>query len=277
MKKVLVVCALLALATAANADSRIFLTKGGASIPVGLDNFANALIPTVSSVDSNNTMTNRYDYATAAGDLGLHTIHQIAVTDFGAYPGTGAFPTNTAAGDTSFVVGDVAYIWFQFNRDASGNFLLDAGDKLNGLKLTGDGADFTAAWYLQNDGVVYNTKRWDGNATPPGYPEWISHRGTTQTLVGVNAAGLTNAGADQTWNLFSGKNGGGIGASTQGRIALLGAIRFEGAGTFSFTLNEYNYANNATGPMWMPTGITVTPEPASMILLALAGLLIRRR
>jgi len=285
MKKVLIVCALLALATVASANVRIFLTLAGQSDNIGLDNFGSALIPTVSSVDPNNVMTNRFDYANADFTAGLHTINQTAQADLGP-TGNGLYPSNSQAGITTIAAGQTAYIWLQFNRDGAGTYAACGGDKLNGLKLQGSGsASFTAAWYMQNDGVIANNKRWDGTATPPNYPEWITHNGQTETMVGVNAAGLVNNATDAGWNLYVGKNGGSANPTTQGRIALLGAIKFDAnqSGTFNIVFPEseynlnYSFANNATDTFALPTGIVVTPEPASLALLGLAGLLIRRR
>jgi len=282
MRKILVVCALLALATVASANVRIFLTLANDGSNIGLDQFGNALIPSVAAVDPNGIPSNPYDYSNADFTPGLHTINQTAQADFG-HSGNGLFPGTTQAGITTIAAGQTAYIWLQFNRDANANYVACTGDKLNGLKLQGQGVNFTAAWYPQVDGVLYSSKRWDGTITQPGTPEWFSHNGQTETMVGVNAHGLVNSSGDETWNLFVGKNGGTANPSTQGRIALLGAIHFEGTGTFGFSfpdpniLIDYNFGNGATDTWHLPGGITVTPEPTSLVLLGLAGLLIRRR
>jgi hypothetical protein len=254
---------ILVVAAAANADVRIFLTKAGGTIPVGLDQFANAMIPTVSTVNANNGNSNPYDYSNPDFTPGLHTIDQLAFSDFGIHAGNGVFPAYNQQGATWFNEGTTYYIWLQFNRDGAGHYAPCSGNKLNGLKLQITGPRVTAVWYLQNDGIIAANKRWDGTATPPNYPELISHQGDVETLVGVNAAGLSNTASDASWNLYVGKNGGGAGPPTQGRMALLGAIQFTAEGIFNLTLDAYNFRNSATATWWLPTNIVSRPGRVS--------------
>ena len=173
MNRAFCILASLSFVAAASADMRIFLSLGNGS-DVGLDNFASAPVPTVSQVDEHNNNFNAYDYANADYTPGLHTINQTAAADFGYATGNGTFPQSTAGSPWLFVVGQTVYVWLQFNRNDHAAYSPSPGDRLTHLSLKITGIDVTTAWYLQNDGVFARNKRWDGPATPPGYPEFIS-------------------------------------------------------------------------------------------------------
>ncbi len=264
MKKVVTILALLALVTSASATVRVFVTKS--SDPYGLENNANYMIPTVSTAYVNGVDENGYDYwadydGTIPGPIRP-----------GGYPPADA-PSGTP--DVPIVIppGDFAYIWLQFQGEP-------AGVKINGLQISihVNGVPYdpndpnsypplATTYYLCNNmNNLLLEKRWDGTATPPGYPEW--HR-NPQTMVGVTAYGIKNTAAGRAHGLWSGGTA---------RIALLGAVEYPAGKAFGdvyeILISLINYGSGE--PPGVAAGYFV-PEPASLLLMGLVGLLIRRR
>ncbi len=165
--------------------------------------------------------------------------------------------------------GQTAYMWIKFNVDTQVGPVLFA--KMQGLDLNmaahgGAGSDI--AWYLQDDTGAGNPKRWDGDVTP-GAPEFKKWH---QVLVAVTGNGIKIKNANDDFGMFHGTTGGPY-------VALLGAVKIDTGGDFTFALGTLGINFN-TGPSAPPVQfgtLHVTPEPAAAVLLALAGLLIRRR
>lgn len=133
-------------------------------------------------------------------------------------------------------------------------------------------AHLTPTYYLQNDlsGDALN-KRWDGTATAPDYPEWHNN---PQTMVAVHSAGISN-GSTVPSNMFLHQAGTGTNPYTG--VALLGAFPVSPNKTYTIAILQWGYSSPPY-PTIAPAGVFQSvPEPASVLLLGLAGLLIRRR
>ncbi len=254
MKKVVTCVALLALVASASATVRVFVT--GSNNPYGLENNANAFTPTVSTVYANGVNENTYDYYDMYGGAGPLRP--------GAYPPANS-PSGTVADPVLIPSTDFAYLWLQFQSEP-------AGAKINGLAITirkaGESVpatDVYTTYYLCNNVNTTGNKRWDGNATPPNYPEWHNN---PETMIAITAYGIKNlatAKAEQLW-------GGGT-----ARIALLGAISAPANGTvYEVLITNISYAS-PPNPTVAGGAFSILPEPASLLLMGLAGLLIRRR
>lgn len=266
MKKVLTVLAVLAVVASASATVRVFVTKS--SDGFGLETPANHMIPTVSTVYANGDNVNGYDYSDYYGNPGPLRP--------GTFPADNA-PSGTLANpiEIPLDLGDWGYIWLQFQSESK-------GAKINGLQVavvppgsawdpnnpTAWPATLTNTYYLCNNmGMVTPNKRWDGTATPPAYPEWHNNQ---QVGVAINAFGIQNGSLDVPWNLYKGGTA---------RMALLGAIEGSDAALYTpFEIRIVNFSYSSGAPGGFSSGYFMfTPEPASLMLLGLAGLLIRRR
>jgi hypothetical protein len=264
MKKVLCLAVMLAMVATASATVRVFITSSASGF--GLENNANAFTPTVSTVLADGTSTNGIDYADYYGVAGPLRP--------GTYPPVGA-PSGDVTTPVAVDPGAFAYVWLQFQNEPK-------AAKINGLLLNihevgQPPADpnnpstlppgLTYAWYLSNNlqsspGIA--VKRWDGTATPPGYPEWHNN---PQTGVAITSYGIQNFGTSKPDQLFDGTT----------RIALLGAITapFDGKKyQIDVALCNYSVPPN---PSVAGGVFQFTPEPASLLLMSLAGLLLRRR
>jgi hypothetical protein len=255
MKRIVTVLALLALVAAANATVRVFVTKS--CDPYGLEDNANAFTPTVSTVYANGVNVNGYDYEYYGYPGPLRP---------GGYPPAGS-PSGTVADPVVIgPPGQFAYIWLQFQSEP--DYV-----KVNGLQITIREAGSTApstkvttTYYLCNNmDNNWGDKRWDGTATPPAYPEWHNN---PQTMAANVYYGIQNKNADKPWNLWKG------GAY---RIALLGSVQapFDGT-TYEILITDISYAT-PPNPTVAGGVFQFTPEPAGLVLMALAGLLTRRR
>lgn len=256
MKRALCLVVMLAMVASASATVRVFVTSSADGY--GLENNANAFTPTVSTVYSNGVNENTYDYYDAGGGAGPLRP--------GTYP-----PSGSPSGDVGNPVlvdasaGAFAYVWLQFQSEP-------AGAKINGLtvRIQEDGTTTPASgltynWYLCNNVNTTGNKRWDGTATPPTYPEWHNN---PQTMVAITAYGIKNlvpAMAEQLWS-------GGT-----ARIAMLGAIAGDASDTkYDIVITNISYAS-PPNPEVAGGVFQFTPEPASLLLMGLAGLLLRRR
>lgn len=156
-----------------------------------------------------------------------------------------------------------AYIWGRFTS------VEPVGAKINGISINVNGAlpgVGNIAWYALNnlDDEDIGAKRWDGDDevfyfNPAG-------------LVAVTAFGVTNRNTPLPWNLY-------IGGTD--RVFLLGAAKCgvcPGEMTLSFGSIPVNYAEPHQNPTVSALNkVICVPEPASLMLLGLAGLALRRR
>lgn len=267
MKKAIVLLAVLGLVVAANADVRIFFTSSTSAY--GIANPANALTPSFGL---------GLDAASEDAD-GNPVTPALAVTQFPTY--STEVPTVDAA------KGEFVYIWVQFysTGTAPAPTALPTNGTLFSATLSTQGSPADVAWYRVDNANYDGKLRWQGAATAPDYPEFSNT--SMQNLSAVTAYGILNNGTANASQLWSG----GANNGTTGRIALLGAIKpsLADAGldlgitipTESGTgapLVAYRSPTAGSYPVTTISGMYhVIPEPASMLLLGLAGLLIRRR
>ncbi|MEW6252430.1 MAG: hypothetical protein AB1716_17465 [Planctomycetota bacterium] len=238
MKKALCVLSLLTVAAIASADVQIFFTPASAGSPWAAAGPANVFAPS-----ANNSL----DY-----------------TSDGYVPNFANFPAamGNAMIDLDANPNDFAYVWIKFTTT---NGLPVVGAKLQGLDvdlLGGTPADI--AYYVQDDQFGTGLLRWNGDS---GGPTWPNFKKDPQTLVSVTSAGIRVLGADNASNLYQGST----------RTALLGAVKV-GVGTYTYELGPLGINFHTGGTPVVEFGtLTVIPEPAAVVLLGLAGLLIRRR
>jgi len=271
MKKAIVLVAVLGLVAMANADVRIFFTKGGTG--TGITNPAMAFLPTG-----------------GLGNDGQITDPDSGDVSPGAYYLTGAPPAYTTDIPTvDATLGEFVYVWLQFYTVGTVPQFDEHGNPIGGAStyLPNNGVLFSAsmestnanqqfAWYKYDnsnpDELGGNSYRWDNSAD--------QLTGSTVAFTAVQGTGIKNATAAS------------LNFGQQSRTALLGAIKpsTDALGLQSMTALLDNYGlpafafkistvNGGAGYSVLPTfgQYNVIPEPASMLLLGLAGLLIRRR
>jgi len=270
MKKVLCVLAVLAIAATASATVRVFVTN---DVGVGLNNPANAHQPSYSTVLADGSNSNAYDYSDYYGVPTGNAFGTDPTKRYfpAAYPPVNA-PSGTVGSPVQINPGQFAYIWLQFENEAKGaninGLLIKVAEHVSGIVPSGSAPGYDFAYYVMNNKncatAPATSKRWDGTVTQPSVPEFSTN---PQTLVSVQAMGITNAAAAANYNLFDGTT----------RIALLGAIvaPFDNM-VYDITIENISYASGTPGGV---TGgvFQFTPEPTSLLLMALAGLLFRRR
>ncbi len=294
MRKVLCVLTLLGIVTAASADIsiRIWLSS---QAPPGVWR------PTYGPFTP---------YATGSNDAGAYDVHRnyVSSTNPGDVATPKFLPDNMALTPEAPVFaapGDNTplYIWAAFDghyADADPLLLPNglgwapAGTKVNGMNITlvaSPGLAIAPVWYQIATGTT-TAYRWESTSDMTG---------NVVTLAGVNAAGFQNSSLplDRLQsNLDDNTTGYGAGA------ILLGALKATGAGTIQVGL-EYNGISIASTADPIPAvffpgveaaGIvagtvpqgtaprvghdanaTFIPEPASLLLIGLGALILRRR
>jgi len=259
MKRVLCLVVMLAMVASAGATVRVFVTSSADGY--GLQNIANAFTPTISTVYSNGLDVNGMDYEDYSSPPNPGPIRPGTYPPDAAPSGTVGTPVTIDASAGAF-----AYVWLQYQSEPN-------GAKINGLTVriqangtTTPASGLTYNWYLCNNmNNQFFAKRWDGTATPPLYPEWTNN---PQTGVAIIAYGLQNKVAALPWNLWEGGTG---------RIALLGAVSGPAGDTkYDIVITNISYGT-PPNPTTAGGVFQFTPEPASLLLMGLAGLLLRRR
>jgi hypothetical protein len=267
LRRVCLAAVLCMLVPAALSDVRIFFTNS--SDPYGLTKPQNAFAPSFGA---------GLDAATEDAD-GNPVDPPLQVAAFPAYSTAIPWPDPSRA--------EFVYIWIQlYSTGSLGDpTYLPTNGTLFSMTLSVQGNPSDVAWYCVNNSNGDGRKRWEGAATPPDYPEF-SHA-TMQNLTAVTAYGIKNASAADPTQLWSG----GANNGTTGRIALLGAIRPgpDDLGFFGITvaieqgtgapLVAYRPTSGSPYPVTTISGqyMAGIPEPASVALLGLAVLMLRRR
>ncbi len=239
MKKALCILSLLTVAAVASANVEIFFTNA-ASNPWLAPGPANIFMPTA----GNGTDWSSDGYK----------------ANFANFPSAYQALTTVNSGDT-------AYMWIKFNTDTQVGPINNS--RLQGLDVILSQAPTDVAWYVEDDTYgQQGFRRFDGAYTPPNFPEFKKQH---QVLVAVNGTGIKNNAFNQEIGLYNGTS----------RVALLGAIKFDTATPIDVTMTlgtlGINFNSAPTAPPVTFGTLHVTPEPAAAVLLALAGLLIRRR
>jgi hypothetical protein len=258
MRKALALLGVLAVVGVASATVRLFVTSS--SDPYGLENNANHATPTVSSVDAGGSNFNTYDYYSP--DFGPGPLRP------GAYPPS-ASPSGTDASPVQIPAGSWGYIWLQFQNEPAGAHIPELVVLITDPSSPdGLAHNVYTTYYLCNNVGTTGNKRWNGTATPPGYPEWHNNQ---ETMVAVTAYGIKNLVPALPEQLWSG--------SALGRIALLGAVDAPADGSiYHIDITLLGYTDTTMPTPSVAGGVfQFAPEPTSLILLGLTGLLIRRR
>lgn len=229
------------VAVGANASVELFFTSS--ADPYGLRVPSLAFLPTAG---------NGTDYRDG---------YELAKDAGGAYlaPPLGPPPDVVLDGPS----GRWAYIWGRFRDEPTSQKITRIDIGVNGAPA-GQGS---IAWYVcdnRSDEFI-GTARWNGD--PQYYFYW-----NPISLLAITAAGIGNRTSDLPWNLY-------VGADY--RTFLLGAVRCATCpGELTFAPSTQAY----TGPPELYTPIDTqrlnkvlcVPEPTSVLLLAAAGLAVRR-
>lgn len=237
MKRMVGFLVLVALVTGASASVDLFFTSS--ADPYGLR------VPSLAFLHTAGNGTDYRDGYELTKDAG------------GAYLTPPLGPLPDAVVDCS--TGQWAYIWGRFNNEPPDAWI-------NGVAIGVDGAlpgVGNIAWYLcenSNDPNI-GKRRWDGNemfySNPAG-------------LIAITTYGIPNANADVPWDLYA--------AST--RTFLLGAVKCAncpGQLTFMLGYTPIHYTVQPHPAVNVLNKVVCVPEPATVLLLALAGLVARRR
>jgi hypothetical protein len=261
MKKVLVILAALALVATASASVRVFVTPALGGTSYGLTIPANHNVATYTAVDSDGNVT--------AGGQDYYSGAFVAA----AWPPQAA-PSGTFGSPVTIAPGDWAYIWFEFQAEP-------AGAKIVGLQITVSDAttnittptsELGFTYYFQNDALGTGNTRANSEITQPGAPQYHKN---PQSILSLTATGIQNVpSASGVWNMgkryVAGES-----------MYLLGAIdggAVKALKTYKISITTIEYSSGTPGtPVDGYFAITPLPEPASLLLMGLAGLLLRRR
>jgi hypothetical protein len=296
MKKVICVLAILSMAAFASASVRLFVTPASAGF--GLNEVANHNTATFSSCTSAGASTNGYDfYYSAIGgypggpnpglppptytggfSVGDGTLHPNLVN--AGFPAWNS-DASTAQNPVEISQKDFGYIWFAFQNEVDGVKIKGLGITIYDVTAGGAVAPASAlgpTYFYQNDrNSAVGNYRWDGQVTQPGQPEFHNN---PQVLVGVTSMGIRNARADNPWNMADYQAKGGTTNTTN--VALLGALDpvFRSGHTYEIAItpgdNGIEYDTGLAGTH-VSGFFKFVPEPASLLLMGLAGLILRRR
>ena len=267
MKKALVVVAILSMAGFALAQGTIDIYLTNSADGIGLTKPEKAFDPTGHEFDG--AEWDGYDFSDWGDGYGVPY----------ALNGYADVPTEEVTIDPT--EGEFAYIWVKMTQVVKNK-------KMQGLHIgwIAEGSDLVteAAYYIGNDlnGTGAGAKRWDGVYTMEDEPEF---KANPMNLAAVTSAGLKNTDSAPYPAMLQGFYGnqvsGGVPPVIKAdSIWLIGAVSFvEGDYMAEGFLGSLEYAFEGG---YQPDGLTIhgahiIPEPASMLLLGLAGLLIRRR
>ncbi len=253
MKKALCIALSLAFAAVATADVEFFFTSSSAGY--GLTQGPTAIVADPFIPSSFTGFDTYYGYTIAQGG----DPNVLAGTDV---------PAALIAGNPDFIAdavidpgaGEFVYLWVHFDETEADNTKING---INGLFMAG--ASATSYYYCNTAGF-----RWDGALDAAALSQ------NPQSLVAVTSAGILNTTANSAQNMYygGGKNSAGAGF----RTALLGAVAYDTVGSYAGTLTEVSTSTAGTAQTWkFLNGVQVVPEPASLLLIGLAGLVLRRR
>ncbi len=251
MKKALCIALSLSFAAAAVADIEFFFTSSSAGW--GLTQGPTAIVADPFVPSSFSGFDTYYGYTIAQGG-------DPNVLGAGDVPATLISGNPDSIPDAVITPAEFTYLWVHFDENEVDN------NKINGINgLFMDGASETSYYYANTAGF-----RWDGDLDPSEL------KMNPQSLVAVTSVGIQNSTANSAQNMYygGGKNSAGDGF----RTALVGAIDYDTVGSYVGTLTEISTSENGTAQTWkFLNGVQVVPEPASLLLIGLAGLVLRRR
>lgn len=258
MKKALCIASMLALASVAFASTpagsaTIFITNS--ADPYGLVKAENAFVATQQQIEDGGT---------------LYNVDLIDLGDGPAYSLKNSGDMTAAMPTIDPTAGEFGYIWIKFDQTAK-------NAKVQGLSLEWSNATDVCYYVLRDDFTDNWTRRWEGPVTEPTVPEYHQN---PQVLAAVTSNGLKIADGQQLQAFYGNETG--TLAKKSDTVFLLGAIAFE-EGMYDATgllPQAINFSGQLdTDPVFPVTvmGAHIVPEPASLLLIGLAGLLIRRR
>jgi hypothetical protein len=226
------VLAVLALAGTAGATVRVFVTASSSGY--GLEDPANHMLPTASTVYADGQDENAYDYAN-------YEYLTLGPLRPGSYPPYDA-PSGTVSDPVAVPAGDWAYVWLQFQQgEPKGAQIVGLQTAILESGITWDPNDpvlppgISTTHYLCNNAMLQigPQKRWAGMATPPDYPEWHNNP-QDMAAYGYYPIGVENSAAADPPGLYSG---------VPLRMALLGAVEAPADGrTYQVLITSVAYA-----------------------------------
>lgn len=291
MHRTIALVCLLSVAIVANAEVQIYFTNGSTQ-SYGLADVADALNPSA-AITSNDNLAEYSDNLDVTGSGAPYDM--MDPTMFAPYTTSGV---RRPPGSTCPVIGapgDVIYIWGKFDDSYATNATLrwihggiaeadcETGEPLTEFDGQFDQPIFAdlggqVAWYKFDAMGSLGTERWDGASTEAD--NYATFRNNPQLLTAVSAYGIRANATILPQPLGQAKAVGGE------DIFLLGAV----AASALDPNKCYTYAVRADDQLGEPSFVigstpeapvadcfSIVPEPASLLLIGLAGLLIRRR